>query len=72
MSDVVSFAEIAGQQAELLPARTLLQTSDLTDLLGTDASGADLGGGETNETNESGGLTDSLPLRDLGVDDLLS
>jgi hypothetical protein len=26
MSDVVSFAEIDGQYAELLPARTLMQT----------------------------------------------
>ncbi|MGH3916491.1 MAG: hypothetical protein ACRDTC_24235 [Pseudonocardiaceae bacterium] len=27
MSDVVSFAELAGQHVELLPGRTLLQTS---------------------------------------------
>ena len=67
MSDVVSFAEIDGQQVELLPARTLLQTGGGSDpaaggdLLGglTSAAGGDLLGGLTGG-DLLGGLTGGL------------
>ncbi|MGQ0777841.1 MAG: hypothetical protein ACT4NY_26100 [Pseudonocardiales bacterium] len=66
MSDVVSFAEIDGQQVELLPARTL-QTggSDPAaggDLLGalTSGGGGDLFGGLTGGGDLLGGLTGGL------------
>lgn len=59
MSDVVSFTEIDGQQVDLLPARTLLQTSGGT---GSDGALAPAGGllttvtgGGGDDSNSSGG-----------------
>ncbi|MGH3938901.1 MAG: hypothetical protein ACRDTG_09755 [Pseudonocardiaceae bacterium] len=58
MSDVVSFTEIDGQQVDLLPARTLLQSSGGS---GPDGAAAPLGpllGGVTgggDDSNASGG-----------------
>lgn len=42
MSDVVSFAEISGQQVELLPVRTLMQ-----------AAGGELAGGDLASSSDA-------------------